>query len=79
LTIESQIEAEMRAGTAKVVEYWEVVLKRLPIYKAKDCSKEIIQGRHNDAQTFSPEPMKDETNQDEEEAAGFIFTRTITW
>lgn len=33
-----QIESEMRSGTAKVVEYWEAVLKRLQIYKAKVCS-----------------------------------------
>ncbi|KAL6532193.1 hypothetical protein OROGR_014163 [Orobanche gracilis] len=38
---QSQIESEMRSGTAKVVEYWEAVLKRLHIYKAKACLKEI--------------------------------------
>ena len=32
---ESYIELEMRSGKAKVVEYWEAVLKRLHIYKAK--------------------------------------------
>ncbi|GMY25063.1 isoform 2 of cactin [Fagus crenata] len=37
----SQIESQMRSGTAKVVEYWEAVLKRLHIYKAKACLKEI--------------------------------------
>ncbi|XP_039130728.1 cactin [Dioscorea cayenensis subsp. rotundata] len=36
-----QIESEMRSGTAKVVEYWEAVLKRLQIYKAKARLKEI--------------------------------------
>ncbi|KAL2323161.1 hypothetical protein Fmac_027540 [Flemingia macrophylla] len=35
------IESEMRTGTAKVVEYWEAVLKHLHIYKAKACLKEI--------------------------------------
>lgn len=30
-----QIEAQMRSGTAKVVEYWEAVLRRLHIFKAK--------------------------------------------
>ncbi|KAJ1382234.1 Cactin, central domain [Sesbania bispinosa] len=35
------IESEMRTGTAKVVEYWEAILKRLHIYKAKACLKEI--------------------------------------
>ena len=29
------IESEMRTGTAKVVEYWEAILKHLHIYKAK--------------------------------------------
>ncbi|KAK3016034.1 hypothetical protein RJ639_005294 [Escallonia herrerae] len=39
--LQSQIESQMRSGTAKVVEYWEAVLKRLHIYKAKACLKEI--------------------------------------
>ena len=33
--LQSQIESQMRSGTAKVVEYWEAVIKRLHIYKAK--------------------------------------------
>lgn len=33
--LQSQIESQMQSGTAKVVEYWEAVLKRLHIYKAK--------------------------------------------
>jgi hypothetical protein len=33
--MQSQIESQMRSGTAKVVEYWEAILKRLHIYKAK--------------------------------------------
>lgn len=33
--LQSQIESQMSSGTAKVVEYWEAVLKRLHIYKAK--------------------------------------------
>ncbi|KAI3746280.1 hypothetical protein L6452_08706 [Arctium lappa] len=40
-TLQSQIESQMRSGNAKVVEYWEAVLKRLHIYKAKACLKEI--------------------------------------
>lgn len=40
-TLQSQIESQMRSGTAKVVEYWEAILKRLHIYKAKACLKEI--------------------------------------
>ncbi|KAB2035012.1 hypothetical protein ES319_D04G122900v1 [Gossypium barbadense] len=39
--LQSQIESQMRTGTAKVVEYWEAVLKRLHIFKAKACLKEI--------------------------------------
>lgn len=39
--LQSHIESEMRTGTAKVVEYWEAILKRLHIYKAKACLKEI--------------------------------------
>ncbi|KAF5737506.1 cactin isoform X2 [Tripterygium wilfordii] len=39
--LQVQIESQMRSGTAKVVEYWEVVLKRLHIYKSKACLKEI--------------------------------------
>ncbi|XP_027149237.1 cactin-like isoform X2 [Coffea eugenioides] len=39
--LQSQIEAQMQSGTAKVVEYWEAVLKRLHIFKAKACLKEI--------------------------------------
>ncbi|XP_057478213.1 splicing factor Cactin-like isoform X2 [Actinidia eriantha] len=39
--LQSQIESQMRSGTDKVVEYWEVVLKRLHIYKAKACLREI--------------------------------------
>lgn len=34
-----QIESQMKTGTAKVVEYWEAVLKRLHIYKAKVISR----------------------------------------
>lgn len=33
--LHSQIVSEMRSGKAKVVEYWEAVLKRIHIYKAK--------------------------------------------
>lgn len=35
--LQAQIESEMRSGKAKVVEYWEAVVKRLHIYKAKVC------------------------------------------
>ncbi|XP_068340326.1 splicing factor Cactin-like [Pyrus communis] len=39
--LQSKIESEMHSGTAKVVEYWEAVLTRLHIFKAKACLKEI--------------------------------------
>lgn len=39
--LQSEIESQMRSGTAKVVEYWEAVIKRLHIYKAKACLKDI--------------------------------------
>lgn len=39
--LQIRIESEMRAGTAKVVEYWEAVLKRIHVYKAMACLKEI--------------------------------------
>ncbi|EOY17343.1 Cactus-binding domain, C-terminal, Cactin, central region [Theobroma cacao] len=39
--LQSEIESQMLSGTAEVVEYWEAVLKRLHIFKAKACLKEI--------------------------------------
>ncbi|KAF3324430.1 cactin [Carex littledalei] len=39
--MQHQIESQMRSGNAKVVEYWEAVLKRLHIYKAKARLREI--------------------------------------
>ncbi|KAJ4746211.1 Cactin [Rhynchospora pubera] len=39
--MQTQIESQMRSGNAKVVEYWEAVLKRLHIYKAKARLREI--------------------------------------
>ncbi|KAL6494231.1 hypothetical protein OROGR_031031 [Orobanche gracilis] len=39
--LQSEIESRMQSGTAKVVEYWEAILKRFHIYKAKACLKEI--------------------------------------
>ncbi|KAL2538892.1 cactin [Forsythia ovata] len=38
---ESKIQSQMQSGTAKVVEYWEAILKHLHIYKGKACLKEI--------------------------------------
>ncbi|KAM7263401.1 hypothetical protein ACFE04_001084 [Oxalis oulophora] len=39
--MQTQIESQMRSGAAKVVEYWEAILKSLPIFKAKACLREI--------------------------------------
>ncbi|KAL8536103.1 hypothetical protein ACS0TY_011656 [Phlomoides rotata] len=39
--LQSQIEFQMQSGNAKVVEYWEAILKRLQIYKAKATLNEI--------------------------------------
>ncbi|EOA28755.1 hypothetical protein CARUB_v10024987mg [Capsella rubella] len=39
--LQFDIESQLRSGAAKVVEYWEAVLERLDIYKAKACLKEI--------------------------------------
>lgn len=102
------IESQMSSGTAKVVEYWEAVLKRLHIYKAKATLKEIhakmlrkhlqrleqpLEGEHKlenaydskseveDIQddvkvqsvdeTYSPEPMKGEDQEAEDEPGSF--------
>ncbi|XP_028789932.1 cactin [Neltuma alba] len=105
------IESQMSSGTAKVVEYWEAVLKRLHIYKAKASLKEIhaqmlrkhlqrleqpLEGDDNlenaygtkseeeDIQddvkvgaadeTYSPEPMKGEDQEAEDESGSFSPT-----
>ncbi|CAE6033592.1 unnamed protein product [Arabidopsis arenosa] len=39
--LQFDIESQLRSGVAKVVEYWEAVLRRIHIYKAKACLKEI--------------------------------------
>ncbi|KAK4272798.1 hypothetical protein QN277_021304 [Acacia crassicarpa] len=102
------IESQMSSGTAKVVEYWEAVLKRLHIYKAKASLKEIhakmlrkhlqrleqplegedklenaygAKSEEEDIQddvkvrsadeTYSPEPMKGEDQEAEDESGSF--------
>lgn len=35
--IHAGVETQLRSGTAKVVEFWEAILKRIHIYKAKVC------------------------------------------
>lgn len=42
--LQEATEAKMQSGTAQVVEYWEAVLKRLHIYKAKARLREIHAG-----------------------------------
>eukprot|EP00271_Cylindrocystis_brebissonii_P011736 TRINITY_DN29655_c0_g1_i1.p1 TRINITY_DN29655_c0_g1~~TRINITY_DN29655_c0_g1_i1.p1 ORF type:complete len:632 (-),score=192.19 TRINITY_DN29655_c0_g1_i1:362-2257(-) len=39
--VEGQIQERMRRGEAKVVEYWEAVLKRLQLFRAKAVLREI--------------------------------------
>lgn len=41
--LQEKTESKMQTGTAQVVEYWEAVLKRLHIYKAKARLREIHQ------------------------------------
>ncbi|KAI3469994.1 hypothetical protein Pfo_026657 [Paulownia fortunei] len=81
--LQSQIESQMRSGTAKVVEYWEAVLKRLHIYKAKASLKEIhakmlrkhlerletpSEGEDN-KEEWTQGPDEQDSDQDEEGAA----------
>ncbi|KAL4179668.1 hypothetical protein AMTRI_Chr13g88420 [Amborella trichopoda] len=55
-----QIESQMLSGTAKVVEYWEAVLKRLQIYKAMVW----------DIRPYSPLPVAEEPAYELEEEPG---------
>ncbi|GLT93476.1 hypothetical protein SLE2022_112680 [Rubroshorea leprosula] len=56
-----QIESQMKTGTAKVVEYWEAVLKRLDIYKAKACLREIhAKMLRKQLQRLVDQPLEDE-------------------
>ncbi|KAK4481246.1 hypothetical protein RD792_012129 [Penstemon davidsonii] len=86
--LQSQIESQMRSGTAKVVEYWEAVLKRLHIYKAKACLKDIhakmlrkhlerletpSEGEKNKRE-WSPELDKEDSDQDLEEDAEVVLS-----
>ncbi|KAL3637648.1 hypothetical protein CASFOL_018519 [Castilleja foliolosa] len=64
-TLQSQIESQMRSGTAKVVEYWEAVLKRLHIYKAKACLKEMHAKRLRKRLERLEKPSEDESSKKE--------------
>ncbi|CAK9323113.1 unnamed protein product [Citrullus colocynthis] len=65
--LQSQIESQMRSGTAKVVEYWEAVLKRLHIYKAKACLKEIHTKKLHEHLVRLEQPFEDVEEQMEQE------------
>lgn len=65
--LQSQIESQMRSGTAKVVEYWEAVLKRLHIYKAKACLKEIHTKKLHEHLVRLEQPLEDDEDQMEQE------------
>ncbi|KAI3917925.1 hypothetical protein MKW98_000159 [Papaver atlanticum] len=50
---QAQIESQMRSGTAMVVEFWEAVLKQLPVFKARVYLKHLYR---------SQKPAKNENN-----------------
>ncbi|KAL3830026.1 hypothetical protein ACJIZ3_018828 [Penstemon smallii] len=79
--LQSQIESQMQSGTAKVVEYWEALLKRLHIYKAKACLKDIhakmlqkylkrLEALLEDAEVLSPISVMDAEVRHEEQEEG---------
>lgn len=43
--MKQRIESEMRSGKAKVVEFWEAVLKCIHVYIAKARLKEVHAGK----------------------------------
>ncbi|XP_074294011.1 splicing factor Cactin-like [Silene latifolia] len=73
--LQSTIEAGMRSGQAKVVEFWEAVLNGLPLYKAKACLKEIHHAKmlrthlnrleHKSVDADSSQSDKDKITEDE--------------
>lgn len=65
--LQSEIESQMRSGTAKVVEYWEAILKRLHIYKAKASLKEIHAKMLRKHLEHLEQPLGSEENVDREE------------
>ncbi|XP_010507585.1 PREDICTED: cactin-like [Camelina sativa] len=67
--LQFDIESQLRCGAAKVVEYWEAVLERISIYKAKACLKEInaeILRKHK----HRLEKLSDVVEENEEEVNG---------
>ncbi|XP_023539939.1 cactin isoform X2 [Cucurbita pepo subsp. pepo] len=65
--LQSQIESQMRSGTAKVVEYWEAVIKRLHIYKAKACLKEIHTKKLHEHLVRLEQPFEDDEEKVDQE------------
>ncbi|CAN1854354.1 CTN [Linum perenne] len=76
----SKIEALLSSGEGRVVEYWQAVLKRLQIYKAKAILKEIhakmlrthLKRLEPDLEPVYREPVEEtqEEEEEEEEEAG---------
>ncbi|CAI0469283.1 unnamed protein product [Linum tenue] len=75
----SKIELLLSSGEARVVEYWQAVLKRLQIYKAKAILKEIhakmLRTHLNRLEPTSEidykEPVEETQEPEEEEAGSF--------
>ncbi|KAK1381277.1 Cactin [Heracleum sosnowskyi] len=65
--LQSEIASQMRSGTAKVVEYWEAIIKRLRIYKAKACLKEIHAKMLHKHLEHLEQPLGSEENMEREE------------
>ncbi|KAL8094818.1 splicing factor Cactin-like [Apium graveolens] len=65
--LQAEIESQMRSGTAKVVEYWEAILKRLHIYKAKACLREIHAKMLRKHLEHLEQPLDSEENVEREE------------
>ncbi|CAN1854358.1 CTN [Linum perenne] len=72
----SKIEALLSSGEGRVVEYWQAVLKRLQIYKAKAILKEIhakmlrTHLKRLEPMTLESEIGNEEEEEEEEEEAG---------
>ncbi|KAG9445930.1 hypothetical protein H6P81_012058 [Aristolochia fimbriata] len=66
-TLHTHIDSEMRSGKAKVVEYWEAILKHIHIYKAKACLKEIHSNLLRKHLQLLEQPMESEQNFESDE------------
>ncbi|EFJ19424.1 hypothetical protein SELMODRAFT_177683 [Selaginella moellendorffii] len=64
-----KIEEQMRSGSAKIVEFWESLLKRLQIFKAKARLREIYSDvLQQHLQRIDESEINKISNEDEEEA-----------